>query len=171
MRELSQQEHLQPSLLDRLTDDSPTRQTESRDRRVLSVEKLRECVLRDLSWLLNTGHLAASVDLDEFPDVARSVLNYGVPDLTGKTASSADLGELETVLCQAIWDFEPRLIRDSVRVRALPAAGQMTHNALAFEIEGELWADPVPLQLLLRTEFDLESGSVSVAETTGPGRS
>lgn len=170
MRELSQQEHLQPSLLDRLTDEQPNRQKESRDRRVLSLGRLRESVLRDLSWLLNTGYLAASVDLDEVPEVARSVLNFGVPDLTGKTASSFDLAELEEVLRRAIWDFEPRLIRDTVQVRAVVAADRMAHNTLVFEIEAALWADPVPLQLLLRTEFDLESGLVSVAEAAGLGR-
>ena len=31
------------------------------------------------------------------------------------------------------------------------------HNALSFEIEGDLWAQPVPLRLLLQTDLDLES--------------
>lgn len=38
----------------------------------------------------------------------------------------------------------------------------MNHNALSFEIEGDLWAQPVPLRLLLQTDVDLESGHVRV---------
>ena len=40
--------------------------------------------------------------------------------------------------------------------------GEMNHNALSFEIEGDLWAQPVPLRLLLQTDVDLESGHVRV---------
>ena len=57
MADLTQTEHLQPSLLDRLTDDEPEEKAESRDQRVLSFQALKQCVIRDLEWLLNTGSL------------------------------------------------------------------------------------------------------------------
>ena len=62
MPELTPKERLQPSLLDRLTDDAPHRRTESREQRVLSLAQLRESVMRDLAWLLNTEHLAPGGD-------------------------------------------------------------------------------------------------------------
>ena len=68
-------EKLFPSLLDRLTDDSPMEQKESRDKRVFSVAKLRKAVLRDLGWLLNTCHLQVVEDLSGFPYVEASVVN------------------------------------------------------------------------------------------------
>ena len=98
MAELTQKERLQPSLLDRLTDDSPNERHESRDKHVISPARLRECVRRDLTWLLNTTNLAALEDLDEHPQVARSVLNYGMPDLAGHIASSVDVRALERLL-------------------------------------------------------------------------
>ena len=55
MAELTPKERLQPSLLDRLTDDAPAEKVESREQRVLSLTKLRQSVNRDLGWLLNTG--------------------------------------------------------------------------------------------------------------------
>ena len=91
MPELTLQERLQPSLLDRLTDDDPQRQQESRGERVMSMRQLRESVLRDLGWLLNTSNLTSVHDLTAYPQVAQSVLNYGVPDLTGLTVSSVDV--------------------------------------------------------------------------------
>src|SRR5690242_21057835 len=126
---------------------------------------LRECVLRDVAWLLNATGLSAGQDLSDHPLVAESVLNYGLPDLTGKTASGLDIGELERLMAQAIRDFEPRIRRDSVRVRALAAsdrAGQQ--NTLIFEIEGELWGQPMPERLFLKTEVDLEVGDVRVSD-------
>src|SRR3954470_11693666 len=111
MAELTQKERLQPSLLDRLTDNEPEERQESREKRILSPSRLRESVRRDLTWLFNTPNLATVVDLEGFPLVAQSVVNYGLPSLAGRTSSGVDVPELERLLRQAIWSFEPRLIR------------------------------------------------------------
>lgn len=47
-------ERLQPSLLDRLTDDDPTNPREGREARVIDIRRLRDIIQRDLGWLLNT---------------------------------------------------------------------------------------------------------------------
>lgn len=167
MAELTKKERLQPSLLDRLTDDDPDVRQESRDRRVLSPARLRECVRRDLTWLFNTANLATVVNLDELPEVARSSLNFGMPDLAGRTASSVNIPALEQILRRVIWDFEPRLIKSSVRIRVAADDDKMNHNAMSFDIEAELWAQPLPLRLFFRTDIDLETGAVSVADAGG----
>ena len=164
MAELTVRERLQPSLLDRLTDDEPDKRVESRQQRVISIERLRQCVLRDLGWLLNTGNLSQTEDLQAHPQVARSVVNYGTPDLAGKIVSSAQVNDLTRAVRQAIWDFEPRILRDSVKVNALVDDTKMNNNTLTFEIEGVLWAQPTPLQLYLKTEIDLETGHAQVLE-------
>jgi type VI secretion system protein ImpF len=84
MAELTPKERLQPSLLDRLTDNEPDKQQEAREKRVLSMRKLRESVQRDLAWLLNSGNLETVQDLDDYPLVSHSVINYGLPDLAGR---------------------------------------------------------------------------------------
>lgn len=164
MPELTYKERLQPSLLDRLTDDEPDQQLESREKRVLSPSRLRDSVLRDLASLFNTTNLATLEDLSEYPETARSVLNFGLPDLAGHTKSGVDIPKLERLLRQAIWDFEPRLIRNSVQVRLLIDEEQTGHNNMIFVIEAQLWAQPLPLRLYLRTEIDLEDGDVRVSE-------
>jgi type VI secretion system protein ImpF len=122
----------------------------------------------DLSWLLNTTHLAARHDLSAYPQVERSTVNYGVPDLSGKTSSTVDVTALEKAIRAAIWEFEPRLLRRSVRIKVVVNEEQMSHNALSFLIEAELWAQPLPLRLYLKTDLDLETGKVLVSETTSP---
>ncbi|MDX1654658.1 MAG: type VI secretion system baseplate subunit TssE [Candidatus Competibacteraceae bacterium] len=164
MAELTPQERLQPSLLDRLIDDKPDNSQESREHWVISPRRLREYVLRDLVWLLNTTHLAATDDLDDYPQVAHSVLNYGLPDLAGRSVSNMDLGSLERMLRQVILEFEPRILRHSLKIRVLLSEQEMSHNAVSFEIRGELWAQPVPLELYLRTELDLDNGDMRVAD-------
>lgn len=169
MVDLTPRERLQPSLLDRLTDEEPQAQQESRDRRVLSPQKLREVVRRDLGWLFNAVNIASVEDLSPYPQVARSVVNYGLPDLSGRTSSGTDALQLERMLRQVIRDFEPRILPGTLRVKLVVDEAKMSHNAMVFDIEGELWAQPVPLRLYLRTEVDLEVGDIRVSETAAGG--
>mgnify|MGYP003530113367 FL=1 len=72
---------------------------------------------------------------------------------------------LQTAVRQAILDFEPRILPDSLVVEAVMSEDQMDrHNQIGFRISGQLWAQPVPLELLLRTDLDLETGHVVVRE-------
>jgi len=164
--ELEQQERLQPSLLDRLTDDDPGNTRESRDKRLLSARKLRECIKRDLASLLNTGNLNDVQDLSDYPLVAESVLNYGMPDVTGISVSNVDTGSLERDLRKAILSYEPRILKNSLQLHVV-SNDEMTANALRFEIEFDMWAEPVPERVYLKTEIDLGSGLVRLIDSSG----
>jgi type VI secretion system protein ImpF len=94
--------------------------------------------------------------------VARSTINYGLPDITGRTASSVEPGELEKMIRRAIKDFEPRLLADSIKVKVQVDPAKKAHNTKTFLIEGELWAEPAPVRLFLKTDLDLETGGVTV---------
>jgi type VI secretion system protein ImpF len=164
MAELTPQERLQPCLLDRLTDEQPNQSQESRDRRVISVRQLRQAVLRDMAWLLNaSGHLTPD-EVAEFPEAAKSVITYGMPDLTGLTASGIDPLEIERMIRDAMRRFEPRVLPGSLRVTASVDEDRHGHNTIFFEIRGDLWAQPTPEPLFLRTEVDLETGQCQVEE-------
>ncbi|MDJ0908238.1 MAG: type VI secretion system baseplate subunit TssE [Woeseiaceae bacterium] len=167
MAELSLQEKLQPSLLDRLTDNEPESKVESRAQRVLSLNRLKRSVLRDLAWLLNSGNLAMTEDLSPYPEVTNSVVNYGVTDLAGTTATSTDTRVVEREIKQAILDFEPRILPESLSVKVSLSDQHMSNRTLSFLIEGQLWAQPLPVSLYLSTDLDLETGTTTVTETTG----
>jgi len=167
MAELTPKERLQPSLLDRLTDNEPDRKVEGRDLRVLSPQRLRESVRRDLTWLFNAVNLASVEDLSGYPEAERSTLNFGLPDLSGKTAAGVHAPTLEKLIRKAIWDYEPRLVKNSVRVKLVQDRKDFGPNALCVLIEAELWAQPLPLRLFLRTDLDLETGEARVADVTG----
>jgi type VI secretion system protein ImpF len=54
--------------------------------------------------------------------------------------------------------------RHTLRVEALMSDQIDQHNQISFRITGQLWSQPVPLELLLHTDIDLETGRVDVRE-------
>ena len=100
--------------------------------------------------------------------LAESVLNFGLPSLSGQLASKLDIGGLENAIRQAILRFEPRILADTLQVTALEASNVLdTHNVIEFEIRGHLWSQPVPLEILLRTQLDLEAGQIEMRDVAG----
>ena len=163
--QLTPQERLQPALLDRLTDDEPEKKLEPREHRVLSKSRMRQAVLRDLAWLFNTTKVESGATMQRYPHARRSVINFGLPALSGQTASTIEIQDLERDLRQAILDFEPRILPETLQVRAIVEISALDHhNVIGIEIHGNLWAQPVPLELLIRTEIDLETGKVQIAD-------
>jgi type VI secretion system protein ImpF len=162
--ELTASEKLQPSLLDRLTDEEPDKKDEPLSRRVMSMVVLRRAVLRDLAWLLNCPSKPLTDELNDYPLAARSVLNYGMPDLTGLTASGVSPARIVGMVRDAIHTFEPRIVGQSLDVSVLDISEHDTHNGFVFEISGQLCPLPMPEALYVRTEIDLETGRCDLKE-------
>ena len=95
MADLNTRERLQPSLLDRLTDLAPDSKRETFEQQTLGWQQLRQAVLRDLAWLLNTTNLAALEDLDTAPLAAASTVNYGIPGFAGLVGTTDRMATLE----------------------------------------------------------------------------
>ena len=161
MPELAISERLQPSLLDRLIDRDPGDQKESREDRVIDIRRLREILQRDLAWLLNTTNHEGLFDRDRFPNVARSVLNYGLSEGTGSFSSTERGLLIRRSIEQAIRTFEPRLREGSVDVE-LRGADAQRETVVVFDIRAEMWAQPMPLELYLRTEVDVTTGELTI---------
>ena len=167
MANLRAQDRLQPALLDRLTDDEPDSRVEAAESRVINRTRLRELVLRDLAWLFNTTQPTDGLDAETHPHAARSVLNFGLPALSGRYLSAVDLQALQGGVRRAILQHEPRILPGTLTVEAVVNDQQADHhNQLGFRISGQLWAQPVPLELLLRTDIDLETGRIAIREVT-----
>ena len=158
----SASDRLWPVLLDRLTDEQPAnRKPEPMQARIMSRKTYRDGILRDLRWLLNSTNSDATIDFTGCGDAEKSVINYGLMALSGRLASNVDKGELERTIRRAIVDFEPRILPQSLEVEVTLAENTMdSHNVLAVVIRGQLWSIPYPLEMLLRSDIDLETGQV-----------
>ena len=75
---------------------------------------------------LRTPHEAAlqsddPPDLADFPEVRRSVVNFGVPAFAGRSARDFDRDALARELKAVLATFEPRLKESATRSRFPPA--------------------------------------------------
>jgi type VI secretion system protein ImpF len=155
-------DRLQPCLLDRLTDDEPGNREESRNQRIVTIQRYKAGVLRDLEWLFNSiGHfpdeVVGEVTFGDYQEAFRSVINFGIRQLYGRLAP--DVEEIEKQLFDALLTFEPRINRQTLSVTV-----QIERNILSIELTGELWVNPLPEKLFIKTELDLESSACSTKE-------
>ena len=127
--------------------------------RAQSLRMMRESLKRDMEWLLNTRR-SLIPGIDDFAQVNRSVLQYGLLDTSSlSVASSLDQKRLQQAVQQCIDDFEPRLQNTRVSIEA----DEQKRRQLRFHIEGEIRLDPAPEEITFDTVLDLTSGEYSVS--------
>ena len=153
------------SLLDRLTDRSSREASEATiERGELPETDIEAAIQRDLGWLLNTTSLAATTDLSRWPNVRRSVLNYGVSVFTGRLLGNADVPQIESALKKAIALYEPRLRKESIRVQAVAEKDSFDQRAIRIRIEGEYSDHDETDALVIHLTIDTETGRLQIEE-------
>lgn len=123
---------------------------------------LRATIRRELAWLLNTTNLEALCDLEAYPHVRSSVLNYGLSDLAGKPLTRRAILARAREIRKAIRQFEPRLSEQSLTVE--PAEDSERPNTVTFVIRADITAAAHAMPVKFRTEVDPETVSVDVRE-------
>ncbi len=154
-------ERLQPSLLDRLTDENPLELTERREDRVIDIRALRDIIQRDLAWLLNTSNAGSFIDEDRYPRAKKSVLNYGVREVAGEYSTEQRAELIRQAIDRAISRFEPRIKEGSCDVQ-LRADHSDRKTIITFDIRADMWAQPLPMELYLRSEVDVTTGELNL---------
>jgi len=143
------------SLIDRLVDDEGKHPSTRRE----AVALLKRSVRRDLEWLLNTRRNPDAAG-SEFPELSKSVFNYGLPDFTAMSVmNNRDRNSLLRSLGDCITYFEPRLKHVKVMLRNEPTA---TNRTLQFQIDGLLMMDPAPERISFDTVYQMMSGEYQV---------
>lgn len=127
----------------------------------VSEEDLRRHLTLDLESLLNTIRLDALVPLADHPRVARSVVNFGINDMSSVNRSRRSETAISAAIRQSLIDHEPRLIKDSIEITILSAEAS-ANQRLSFEVHAEIAADPADLPLYFVTEVDLGAGKVQM---------
>ena len=132
-------------------------------RTVFTEQHLRQSVLRDLATLLSTTAFESVQTLDAHPQTRTSVLNYGIRGQTGSATGLPSMQFLETAIRESILAFEPRVLRDTLEVR-ITKSDEDELNRLAIEISGDIWGQPLPQVLYLRSLLDVETGDVLLSQ-------
>jgi type VI secretion system protein ImpF len=123
---------------------------------------LRQQLGEDLSSLLNTIDLGAIEDLADLDHVGKSILNFGVPDLGGITASEESGPELARLLREKFEQHECRLVSGTVRVQFEPQADDAS-GLVKLHINAEMRSTPADVPIEFVAEVDTESGKIRVA--------
>ena len=148
-----------PCLLQRWAPGSPSGGNRSA---LVTWQDVRRDVLRNLEWLLNTEAPSLLAGREPPPAVADSVLCFGVPAYSGRTQSTMDPDEIAWALRRRIIAFEGRIDRHTLQVKPLNTHQRHRFNKMQFSVHGFLRADPLPLEFLIQTELDMETGQAKV---------
>jgi type VI secretion system protein ImpF len=123
---------------------------------------LRATVRRELAWLLNTTHLGSVIDLDAYPEVKTSVLNYGIPEMSGKSLNRRLVLQRARDIRTAIRAFEPRIAEASLVVD--PVDGVERENSVTFVIHGDISSAVRAVPVKFRTDFEADTSAATVRE-------
>lgn len=135
-------------------------------RRGFTEAQIRQNVIDSLVDIVNTVDLQSAVDLDDLPYVSRSVLNYGIYDLTHLTSDDSNLPMVERNVTAAIINFEPRIRKETLQVRQEVEFND-TVQKLRLSIYAEVSFHPLDVPVEFVAEVDLGSGKVNINKTSG----
>ena len=127
----------------------------------ISESELRKLVDSDLLALLNTTNLDSAEDLSSAPEIRKSILNFGFPDLARRTIDESGVNSIAKELETALRDFEPRLAPGSIKARR---DDSVTTDALRvrFLVGAELRCYPMNVQTEFIAEVEVDSGKVRI---------
>jgi len=123
---------------------------------------LRATVVRELNWILNTTSLESVQDLEAYPEVATSVLNYGVRDLAGKTLSMRVIQQRAKQIRDSIRAFEPRMDPDQLDVESIKEIER--ENAITYRIRGDVTSAVQAMPVEFKTDIELDTAAVTLRE-------
>jgi len=159
MAEIRTDQLLLPSVFDRLIDQDPELSQETPRSRNQLLRDLKQAVRRDLENLLNTRIRCVPWPM-ELKELKQSMVNYGIPDLTGASLGSGkEREEFRRTVQAVIGIYEPRLKKPSVTLRDRADALDRT---IRFHIEAVLQAEPAPEPVAFDSTLLLTTGSFEV---------
>jgi type VI secretion system protein ImpF len=130
-------------------------------RNAITEPMLRREVARDLESLMNTIALESSEDLHAFPQVRKSVLNFGFPDLAHRSIDENSLGDVRDELKMVLLHFEPRLLPSSIKVNR-DSSVDAAALKVRFTVNAELHCDPVNVPVEFVAEVEIDSGKFQI---------
>jgi type VI secretion system protein ImpF len=123
-----------------------------------STAAVKDAVLRDIEWLLNTRETSAKAP-DELTELQNSVYTFGLPDISSMSGDSERARrELVRKVQERLERFEPRL--SSVRVTEAENVGQS--RQVRFNVEALLRMDLAMEPIYFHTVLDPVSGRFNV---------
>ena len=123
---------------------------------------VRDEVRRDLENLLNTVNLESIEDLEDCDDVRKSILNFGVPDVASRSIDEVGVSDIVGELEEALINFEPRLIRQTIHVERDKEA-DIARLLVRFVVRADMFSDPLKVPVEFFADVQMDSGKVVIS--------
>lgn len=123
---------------------------------------VRKMIQRDVALLLNDIQFEAAVPLDDYPEVRTSVLNQGLPELTGRSLDSDTMARRAAEITACLRAFEQRLRPETIKV-SFDTSRIEAENKLHFAISAEIRNALEESWVHFSTTVDLDDGRIEVA--------
>jgi type VI secretion system protein ImpF len=133
-------------------------------RTAITEPTLRREVARDLDSLMNTIAMESSEDLQPFEHVRKSVLNFGLPDITHRSIDELSVGNIGDEIKSALVNYEPRLIPQTIRVSKSSELDE-AELKVRFVVRADLLCEPLNVPVEFIADLELDSGNITLSRT------
>ena len=147
-----------------LRDESGERVIASRRstvRTAITEPTLRREVARDLDSLMNTIALESTQDLRSNEYVRRSILNFGLPDVTHRSIDEIGVNDVSHEIATALMTYEPRLVRDTIEV-ARDTIVDSAELKIRFVVRADLSCEPLNVPIEFVADVEVDSGKIVI---------
>jgi len=120
---------------------------------------LKRDLATDLMSLVNTIDLGSAIDISDLDYVKRSIVNFGLPDLSALTSLEMGVDEIGRHLRNALLAHEPRLRPESIHIEQSTQVDDESHR-VSFSVSAEMACNPLDLPTEFVAEVDIGSGNL-----------
>jgi type VI secretion system protein ImpF len=151
-------------VLDRLLDDEPG-EPQRGTAMYFDIPDFKAALARDLEALLNTRVVELGELAEQYPEAAKSVIRYGIPDLSSLTLlSPKDRERLRGEVQYAIERFESRLSQVKVTLNMPEKPKTHLERMLHFRVDATLKIHPRRPPVSFDATLQLSSNAYQVRE-------
>jgi len=140
--------------------DRPVASRRLRVGQVITESVLRREVTRDLEALLNTIAIESTIDMSDADYARKSILNFGLPDITHRSIDEVGVGDIPEEIRAAIINFEPRLAAASLHVERDTSVDAFELK-IRFIVRADLTCEPINVPVEFIADV-VESGKILV---------
>ena len=131
-----------------------------------SEDELKKNLSLDLVTLSNTINLESAVDLGDCEYVRRSILNYGLLDVSHLTSEDRAIEEIAGILKRSLLAHEPRISDETLDIEKVKDFDDINQR-IRFNISGEMLSRPYNIPIEFVAEVEAASGKVLLKKLPG----
>ena len=133
-------------------------------RTAITEPTLRREVSRDLDSLMNTIAMESSENLESFDYVRKSILNFGLPDISHRSIDENAVDNIGEEIRSALIHYEPRLVPQTIRV-AKASEFDEAELKVRFVVHADLVCEPLNVPVEFVADLELDSGNITVGRS------